>query len=118
MPQLSQVLNLAGATPVLQSLIDVGSASKRPFVCESDIAVRVNVTAVAGSSQRYGKLVSYTAPSVPEGRTVCTSEFTAHSGNVACKQLGFDSGRATAMTTQPTAMGKVGCPSPGQPSLA
>jgi hypothetical protein len=80
----------------------VNSNSRRPYVCEADIAVRIdaNATAVRGTSRNYGKLVSYSSPSVPQGRTVCASQFTANSGNVACKQLGYDSGRATLLSQQ------------------
>ena len=94
------LLDTTGAAPELRTYRDVGQATKKAFVCQTDIAVRIGLAAFGRSGTYYGPLWSYgTPPSSPAnpgmsvtapGAPVCSDYFTPLSGQVACRQLGYD----------------------------
>jgi hypothetical protein len=90
------VLNLTNAVPRLQTYRDVNGASKLPYVCEADVAVRIDNTAVGSVLFGYGKVISYAVPQLSAGYMACASNFNALSGQVACRQAGYDRGFARA----------------------
>jgi hypothetical protein len=81
--------------PRLVTYLDRGGASKLPYVCEVDIAIRIERLST-GSILAQGKAISYAdSANRPGGGLVCANNFPSSSGNVACKQAGFDKGRVT-----------------------
>ena len=88
------VLEASGSAPKL--IVDASYRyAALPFACQLDVTLRV---ANSTSSLEFGRLVSY-APkrpagpgvaSSPNGSFVCADGFVGASGDVACRQLGFD----------------------------
>ena len=66
----------------------MNGASKLPFVCEADVAVRIDNTAVGSVLFGFGKVISYAVPQLSAGYMACASNFNALSGQVACRQAG------------------------------
>jgi hypothetical protein len=87
---------MSGPFPVLQTYRDVNASSSLAFVCEADVAVRINNSAVGSIMGNYGKVISYAVPGIPSGYMACANKFNALSGNVACKQAGYDLGRGSS----------------------
>jgi hypothetical protein len=108
---LDLVLNFGeSGVPRLESFVNVGgeidedSGEQLPFVCEIDVAVRIEASTSTG--RNFGKLITYAAVTKPEGSTPCKDGFSSFSGHIGCQQAGFDTGRSPASsTTEQTAQG-------------
>jgi hypothetical protein len=97
------VLNVGGpgAIPQLETYRDVNTASKLPYVCEADVAIRIE-TLASGSSLATGKVLTYGAKPesanadsvLASAQPICRTNFGSTSGNVVCKENGWDKGRA------------------------
>ncbi len=98
-------VNGAGGTPQLETYIDTNSqlgpefGTALPYVCEADIAIRIESLAT-GSSLATGKALTYGAiqagsPQVlSNAQPICRVNFGSSSGNVVCKENGWDKGKA------------------------
>ena len=90
---LELVLNATSTyAHVIAGYVDASGVTVLPFACQLDISVRIEPTASTDAST--GRLVTFGDRLYPNGSYVCSSTFTYSSGVVACKQAGYDVGRA------------------------
>lgn len=99
------VLNLSANAASLQYYVDAGAATTLPFVCEIDIAVRI--APASQSSVDSGNLLSFAASYNPNPVPLCVDGYTLASGKVACRQAGYDTGRASVTSYKDNADGVV-----------
>jgi hypothetical protein len=93
-------------SPQLQTFRNVQGAAKLAYICEADTAVRIDNSAVGSVLGNFGRVVSYAVPLIPSGSTPCVTGFTAFSGNVACRQAGYDKGRGSPSSTREESGGR------------
>ena len=90
------VLNASSpAAPYMSTFLDpVATPASLPFACQLDVSVGIVPSTAADLST--GRVVTFGDAAFPNGTFVCADAFSYASGVVACRQAGFDTGRALA----------------------